>query len=213
MIGLTSLELYNSTYNIIEENNKFELYTDNFESYFSFNEIKDKAAEMLGLSDITTEESQHEIYGTNIIKTYSKVSTEKCQTDGFYLFLLKFVNSSFRGLESNLTMLSPLDEIDIQLILKQYNSKVIPYKIPPGAYTFKDFSQVLPWGFKKQFELRKLQQNHVHDKSDYIIIENDNVTLITTLISRYEIKVLRFGKSSFLNIVTGVYHIGIIKIF
>ena len=40
MIRLISLEDYNSISNLTEENNKFELYTDNFESDFSFNELR-----------------------------------------------------------------------------------------------------------------------------------------------------------------------------
>ena len=40
MIGLTSLEILNSIFNKIEEKNKFELHTDNFDE-FSFAELKD----------------------------------------------------------------------------------------------------------------------------------------------------------------------------
>ena len=36
--------------------------------------------------------------------------------------------SSFRDFEGYLRMFSPLDENDIQLILKQYNSKFTTYK-------------------------------------------------------------------------------------
>ena len=40
MVGLTSLEVYNSIFNIQGENKKFERYTYNFE-VFSFAELKD----------------------------------------------------------------------------------------------------------------------------------------------------------------------------
>ena len=33
MLGLIDLEVYNSIFNITKENNKFELYTDNFDEY------------------------------------------------------------------------------------------------------------------------------------------------------------------------------------
>ena len=33
MIGLTRLDLYNSVFNITEENNKFEVYTDTFDDF------------------------------------------------------------------------------------------------------------------------------------------------------------------------------------
>ena len=108
------------------------------------------------------------------------------------------MNSSFRDFESNLRMFSPLDENDIQSILKQYNSNFTTYKIPSGVYLFKDLSEVLSRGFKNELKFRNVQPNHKHDKSDSIIIESDNDTLITTLISGYEIKLLKFDKESFL---------------
>ena len=46
MIGLTDLEVYNSIFNINTTNNKFELYTDNFDD-FSFEKIKDELEEIL----------------------------------------------------------------------------------------------------------------------------------------------------------------------
>ena len=33
MLGLTDLEVYNSNFDITKENNKFELYTDNFDDF------------------------------------------------------------------------------------------------------------------------------------------------------------------------------------
>ena len=40
MQGLTSLEVYISIFNITEENNKFELYTDTFDEFY-FEQLKD----------------------------------------------------------------------------------------------------------------------------------------------------------------------------
>ena len=108
------------------------------------------------------------------------------------------MHSSFRGFESYLRFLSSLDENDIQLFLKHYNSNFITYKIPPGVYTFKKLSEVLSRGFKNDFEIGSLQPNHIQDRSSLMIIESENLTLITKLILRYEIEVLRFDKRSFL---------------
>ena len=47
MLGLTSLEAYNSIFNITEENNKFELLTGSPNNAFSFGELKDKLAKQL----------------------------------------------------------------------------------------------------------------------------------------------------------------------
>ena len=78
MLGLTILEVNNSIFNIIEENNKFELYTDDSDDEFLFIDLKDKVAEVLGFSDISLEDLQLEIHGSKIIKP----SMEKSQTDG-----------------------------------------------------------------------------------------------------------------------------------
>ena len=62
MLGLASLEVYNSFFNITEENNKFELHTDTFVE-FSFEELKDELQEILKISDITPYPLQHEKIG------------------------------------------------------------------------------------------------------------------------------------------------------
>ena len=52
MLGLKSIEVYNSIFNITEENNKFELYTDTFDK-FLFEELENDLEELLNASDIT----------------------------------------------------------------------------------------------------------------------------------------------------------------
>ena len=59
MIGLISLEVYNSIFNITDENNNFELYTDNVDE-FSFTELKDELEEIPNISDITPYHLQQE---------------------------------------------------------------------------------------------------------------------------------------------------------
>ena len=81
MKRLTSFELYNSVFNITEEKNKFELYTDSFDE-FSFAELKDELEEILGLSDIKPTSLQLEIIGPRIVKAYKKLGSEKSSTDG-----------------------------------------------------------------------------------------------------------------------------------
>ena len=55
MLGLTDLEVYNSIFNIIKENNKFELYTDNFHE-FSIQVLKDEVEEILNIPNITDDD-------------------------------------------------------------------------------------------------------------------------------------------------------------
>ena len=71
MIGLTTLEVYNSLFIINQENNKFELYTDTFDE-FSFTELKDELEEILNISNITDEHLQDEIIAPLINQTYKK---------------------------------------------------------------------------------------------------------------------------------------------
>ena len=96
--------------------------------------------------------------------------------------------------------LRSLDENDIQLVLKQYNSKFTTYKDPPGVYTLKNLSIVLSRGFKNEFEIRRrMRPNLKYDTQDSIIFEGDNVSLINKLFLRFDIKVMRFDKKSFFN--------------
>ena len=66
MIGLTDLEVYDSVFNITEENNKFDIYRDS-SIKFGFTELKDELEEIPNISHITTEHLQDEIIGPRII--------------------------------------------------------------------------------------------------------------------------------------------------
>ena len=69
MIGLTSLEVYNSIFKITEENIEFELYTDNFDK-FSYVELKDEHEEILDFPNITAERLQDKMNGPRIFSAY-----------------------------------------------------------------------------------------------------------------------------------------------
>ena len=118
---------------------------------------------------------------------------------------MKYTQSPFRDFESYLRILTGLNEDDIHIILKQYNSKFITYETSPGTYTFKDISEVLSRGFEKEFEIRgEIQPNTEYDKSDSIIIERDNNTMKTKLIVGSEINALRFDEKSFFSTILGL---------
>ena len=179
MIGLTSSEVYNSIFNIMAENNKFEFYSGYLDDEFSYSQLEDNKTEMLGLSDISPQNLQHETFGIKIIENHRKPSREKSQTDGYSLLLRDYHQSPIRDFENYRRILTGLKEDEIQLILKQYNSKFITYKVFRGAYTFENVSDVLPRGFKSDFEIRgRVRPNYKHEKSDSIIIVSDNVSLV-----------------------------------
>ena len=77
MLTLVDLEVYNSMFNITEENNKFQVYTDPLDSEFSLTEMKLKIAELLGLSHITPEDLEHKTRGQHNIKAYRKLSIKE----------------------------------------------------------------------------------------------------------------------------------------
>ena len=127
MLGLTSLEVYNSIFNITEEHKKFELYTDTFDE-FSFEELKNELEELLNISVNTPYPLQHENIGPRIIEAYKKLRSEKSSTDGYIILLMGYARSPLRDFESYLRIVVNLDEEDIQLILRQYKSNIVAYE-------------------------------------------------------------------------------------
>ena len=69
MLGLESLEVFICCFNITEEINKFEPYTETFDE-FSTTEAKHELEEILDISNITSEHLQDEIIGPPIISAY-----------------------------------------------------------------------------------------------------------------------------------------------
>ena len=67
MLGLTSIKVFSSIFNITQFINKFELYTDNFDE-FSFTELKNELGEILDISNHTPEHLQHEKIGPSFIQ-------------------------------------------------------------------------------------------------------------------------------------------------
>ena len=59
MLSLTSLEVYNSVFNIKETNNKLDFFTDTFDELL-FIELKDEFEEILIIRDITPRHLQED---------------------------------------------------------------------------------------------------------------------------------------------------------
>ena len=141
MLGSTNLEEYISIFKIREQNSKFELCTINFDE-FSLEELKDELEEILSILDITPYPLQHKETGPHIIEAYRILGLEKSSTDGYILLLRGDASSPLRDFESYLRIVVGLNEDDIQIILKQYNSKFIKSELSPGVYSIKDISEV-----------------------------------------------------------------------
>ena len=196
MIGLTDLEVYNSIFNITEENNKFEIYRDTTNK-FGFLELKDELEEILNISHIhiTIEHLDDKILGPRIIDEYIKLSNEKKNSDGYMILLLGYSASPFRDFESYLRLVVGLDEEDIWLILKEYNSHFITYELTPGNYTIHDISDAI-------------QTFSGHQET--IQLEYDDISMRTTIVlkfkneeNKFALGILRFEKQSFFHTLLG----------
>ena len=167
MIGLVDLEVYNSIFNITEENNKFEIYRDT-PTKFQFLDLKDELEEILGFPHITREHLLDDETASRIIDEYHKLSQEKRNSDGYTILLLNYSRSQFRDFETYLRIRVGLGEKDIQLILKEYNSHFTTYELSPGIYTIKDISDVVQT-FIGHSDIIEIEYNDISMKTKIIL--------------------------------------------
>ena len=190
MIGLTNLEVYNSIFNITEENNKFELYRDT-SNKFGFLELKDELEEVLNIPHITQEHLEDEKIGSRIIDEFFKLSHEKINSDGYMILLLGYSKSLFRDFESYLRIVVGLGDEDIRLILKQYNSHFIIYELTPGIYTIQNISDVIHT-FSGHSEIIQIEYDDISMKTKIILeFKNNNEK------TKFTLGTLRFDERSF----------------
>ena len=78
MIGLTGLEVYNSIFEITEENNKFELckFLDEKSGGVTYEKVRNEIENDLGIEDITAADLQDDIIGPIIIEEYNEQVTK-----------------------------------------------------------------------------------------------------------------------------------------
>ena len=195
MVGLTDLDVYNSVFNITEENNKFDIYRDS-SNKFGFIELKDELEEILNIPHISQEHLQDDEIGPRIIDEYYKLSHEKINTDGYMIILLGYSRSLFRDFEGYLRIVVGLEEEDIQLILKQYNSHFITYELTPGIYTIQDISDVIHT-FSGHSEIIQIEYDDISMKTKIILkFKNDDKT-------KFGLGTLRFDERSFFHTLLG----------
>ena len=182
IIGLLSLSVYNSFFNITEEKKKNKLHT-NIYNECTFVELKEELKQIFNIEDITPEQLQDVKIGPLFTKFHKKLKSEKSGLDDYFILLTNYARSHFWGFESYLRIVFGPVEDDIQLKLKQYNSNFVSYEIPPGIYTNKDISE-----FVKK------------DHKGTLPIEYDGVSLKTKLILSPFV-MLGFNEKSFFNTV------------
>ena len=181
MIGLTDLEVYNSIFNITEENKKLQLYKfpDEKIGGVSYEKVGVEIERDLDISDITAADLQDETMRPIIFKEYREKVTKRMRDDKYMLILSMYVDSVLQDFESFLRTQIDLVEGDVRLVLDEYNSSFVTYKITPGIYTFKDLSEVL-------FNILQLKYP---ESSSGIVIEFDDITRKTKLVVNSGIKI------------------------
>ena len=189
MIGLKDLEVYNSIYNITEENNKIELYKfpDEKAGGVSYIKVRDEIEKNLDFSDITASDLQDDIIGTIIIEEYKEHVTKRMKDEHYMNILALYTRSVFQDFESFLRTQIDLVEDDFKLVLDEYNSSFITYELDPGIYTFKDISEALSNILQPEYPVPR----------NVIDIEYDDITMKTKLVVNFGIIAIRFVKKSF----------------
>ena len=195
MLGLVDLEVYNSIFNITEENNKFKLYKfpDEKIGGITYEKVRNEIERDLDIEDITAEDLQDDIIGPNIIEEYKKQVTRRMNDEQYLNILAIYSSSVFQDFESFLRSQIDLIEDDIKLVLDEYNSNFGTYELEPGIYTFKDNSEAL-------LKILHPEYDGYHNAID---IEYDDITMKTKLKLRAMIIAIRFDEKSFFSTVLG----------
>ena len=189
MIGLTDLEVYNSIFNITEENNKFELYKfpDEKAGGVTYTKVRDEIEKDLDIEDITAADLQDDIIAPIIIKEYEEQVTKRMNDEQYMNILAFYTSSVFQDFESFLRTQIDLVEDDIKLVLDEYNSSFITCELDPGIYTFKDISEAL----------FNILQSDCPGDCNVIDIEYDDIKMKTKLVVQSGIIAIRFDEKSF----------------
>ena len=176
MIGLTSLEIYNSIFNITEQNNNFEFYNfpDSKNGGVSYDKVRDEIETDFDISEITATNLQDEKIGPIIIEEYREQVSKRMKNDEYLRILAIYNSSIFQDFESFHRTEVDLVQDDIRLVLDEYNSKFITSELERGIYTFKDISEAF---------LRILQPEH-EGFLNAIDIELDDITMKTKMVVR-----------------------------
>ena len=195
MIGLTDLEVYNSIFNITEENNKFDLYKfpDEKAGGVTYGKVRDEIEKDLGIEGITAEDLQDDIIGPIFIAEYKEQVTKRLNDEQYMNILSIYTRSVFQDFESFLRTQIDLIEDDIKLVLDEYNSNFITYELAPGIYTYRDIAEALYY----------ILQFEYPSSGSEILIRLDDDTRKSKLVVRSGIIAIRFDEKSFFSTILG----------
>ena len=195
MLGLLDLEVYNSIFNITEENNKFQLYKfpDEKAGRVTYEKVSDETEKDLDIEDITAADLQDEIIGPIIFEEYKKQLTKRMNDEQYMNILAIYTSSVFQDFESFLRTQIDLVEDDIRLVLDEYNTGFVTYKLEPRIYSYRDISEALFY----------ILQSEYPSSGSEILIRLDDITRKTKLVVRSGIIAIRFDENSFFSTILG----------
>ena len=194
MVGLTSLEVNNSVFNITEENNKIELYTFPVSKIggVTYEKVKGEIEKVLDISDITATDLQDEIIGPIVIEEYRNQVPKRLKDEQCTRILSFYVRSIFQDFESFFRTEIGLVEDDIKLVLDEHISSFIANELPLCIHTFKDISEFLAINIQRE-----------NDPSRVLDIEFDDTIMKTKLVIRKGIIAIKFDQTSFFTTIFG----------
>ena len=195
MLALIDLEVYNSIFNITEENKKFQLYKfpDEKAGGITYTKVRDEIEKGLDISDITATDLQDDNIGPIIIEKYNEQVTKRIKDEQYMNLLAIYASSIFQDFESFLRTQIDLVEDDIKLVLDEYNSSFITYELEPGIYSYRDISEALFYILQSEYPSSDCE----------ILIRLDDITRKTKLVVNSGIIAIRFDEKSFFSTILG----------
>ena len=190
------MEVYNSIFNITEENNKFELYKfpDEKAGVISCTKVRDEIEKDLDISDITATDLQDDLKAPIIIKECREQVSKRMKDEEQYMNILAIYTSSvFHDFESFLRTQIDLIEDDVKLVLDEYNSSFITYELKPGIYSYREISEALFYILHSEYP----------QTDSEIFIRLDDITKKTKLVVNSGIIAIRFDEKSFFCTILG----------
>ena len=195
MIGLTDLEVYNSIFDITEENNNFKLYKfpDEKAGGVTYEKVTDEIEKDLGIKDITATDLEDDIIGPIIIEEYKEQVTKRMNDEQYMNILAIYTSSVFQDFESFLRTQIDLVEDDIKLVLDENNSNFETYELEPGIYSYRDIAEAVFY----------IPQSDYPQSNSEILIRLDDITRKTKLVVRSGIIAIRLDEKSSFSTILG----------
>ena len=195
LLGLVVLEVYNSIFNITEENIKFKLYKfpDEKAGGISYTKVRGEIERDLDIEDITAADLQDDIIAPIITEEYRKQVSKRMNNEQYMNILARYTSSVFQDFESFLRTQIDLVEDDIKMVLDEYNSSFITYELEPGIYSYRDLSEALFY----------ILQSEYPQSDSKILIRLEDSTRKTKLVVNSGIIAVRFDEKSFFSTILG----------